>query len=156
MKATVGVLTALLFVSTIAVGQYGGSTFPQNNDFYNGVLAAQVEGYIEDNNRVAPTPTLLAGNNMITGQQPQLGAVPEDFYNRVLAAKVDEYNVDNNAIALSATKFADLQPMGEVPGSMASDAGSRGERDWYDGVVGTQAELNRRIKKSEVLSSSFF
>jgi len=127
------------------------------NDFYNGVLAAQVEKYIEDKNLVAPAPTLLAGNNMITGEQPQLGPVPEDFYSRVLAAKMDEYIADNHAIAPSATKFVELQPTSEVPSSMAasmaSDAGAQGERDWYDRVVAMQAELNRRIKKSELPST---
>jgi|SRR6266496_4417193 len=221
MKLTFGVPAGLLFVSTIAMGQYGGSPSPQagnpalrnggsvtvasahddfynrvleshvdqyraenraigqaptalagnnmradgqqlakdtfsqssGNDFYNGVLAAQVEGYIEDKNLIAPAPTLLAGNNMITGEQPQLAPVPEDFYNRVLAAKVNEYIVHNNAVAPSAIQFAELQPMSEVPGSMASNAGAQGERNWYDRVVATQAELNRRIKKSEVPST---
>jgi len=202
MKLTFGVLAGLVFVSTVAVGQYAHDDFynrviesqvdqyraeisairqsstalagnnmrtdgqqlakdtfgrSSGNDFYNGVLAAQVEGYIEDKNLIAPAPTLLAGNNMITGEQPQLGPVPEDFYNRVLAAKVDEYKVDNNAVAPSATRFAELQPMDEVPGSiaasMAANAGARGETDWYDRVVATQAELNRRIKKSEVPST---
>jgi hypothetical protein len=134
--------------------QLAKDTFSQSsgNDFYNGVLAAQVEGYIEDKNLVAPAPTLLAGNNMITGEQPQLGPVPEDFYNRVLAAKLDEYIADNNAIAPSATKFAELQPMSEVPSSMASNDEALSERDWYDRVVATQAELNRRIKQSELSS----
>ncbi len=221
MKLTFGVPTGLLFVSTIAMGQYGGPAFPQaanhalrnggvvtvagaqddfynrviesqvdqyreensaigqapaalagnnmrtdgqqlakntfshssSNDFYSGVLAAQVNEYIEDKHLAAPAPTLLAGNNMITGEQPQLGPVPEDFYNRVLAAKVGQYIADNNAIATSASKFTELQPMNEVPGSMSSDAGAQGERDWYDKVVATQAELNRRIKQSEVPST---
>jgi len=59
------------------------------NDFYNGSLAAQVEGYIEDKNLVAPAPTLPVGNNMIADEQPQLGQLSEDFYNRVLAANVN-------------------------------------------------------------------
>jgi len=139
--------------------QLAKDTFSQSsgNDFYNGVLAAQVDEYIAGKNGIAPQSTLLAGKNMITGEQPQLAPVPEDFYNRVLAAKVDEYIVDNNAVAPSAIRFAELQPMSEVPGSiaasMASDAGAQGERDWYDRVVATQAELNRRIKKSEVPST---
>ncbi len=139
--------------------QLAKDSFSQSsgNDFYNGVLAAQVDEYIAGKNGIAPQSTLLAGKNMITGEQPQLAPVPEDFYNRVLAAKVDEYIVDNNAVAPSAIRFAELQPMSEVPGSiaasMASDAGAQGERDWYDRVVATQAELNRRIKKSEVPST---
>ncbi len=121
-------------------------------DFYNRVLSARMEEFQAENNSIGAGPVLLAGNNMITGERvvftPE-AAAPEDFYNRELSAKVDEYSIDNNAIAPSATEFAESQSLTILPGSMASNLGGRGESDWYGRTVATQAELNRRIKKSQ-------
>ena len=155
MKLTFGVLAGLVFVSTVAVGQYA------HDDFYNRVIESQVDQYRAEISAIRQAPTALAGINMRTGGQ-QLAkdtfsqSSGNDFYNGVLAAKVDEEIADNNAVASSAN-FAELQPMSEVPSSMAAsvgaDAGALGETDWYDRVVATQAELNRRIKQSELPST---
>src|SRR6266511_3188839 len=106
MKLTFGVPAGLLFVSTIAMGQYGGSPFPQaanpelrnggfvtvasaHNEFYNRVLESQVDEYSAGKNGIAPQSNALAGNNMITDRQ-QLAkdsfsqSSGNDFYNGVL------------------------------------------------------------------------
>ena len=121
-------------------------------DFYNRVLAANRGQVQVENDSIGAEPMLLAGNNMITGERvvftPE-AAAPEDFYNRALSAQVVEYGIDNNAIAASNNEFAESQSLSVVPGSMAANLGG-GERDWYSRTVAIQAELNRRIKKSQL------
>ena len=119
-------------------------------DFYNRELSARVGEFQSENNSIGAEPMLLAGNNMVTGERvvftPE-AAAPEDFYNQVLSAQVSEYSIDNNAVAPSNIEFAESQPLTIVPGSMAANVGSEG--DWYSRTVAKQAELNRRIKKSQ-------
>jgi hypothetical protein len=119
----------------------------EGQDFYNGVLSAKNGEFKAENNAIGTGPVLLA--NMITDERvfvPE--AAPEDFYNRTLSAKVAEYGIDNNAIAPSATEFAETPSLTVLPGSMAANVG-RGESDWYGRTVAIQAEMNRRIKKSQ-------
>jgi hypothetical protein len=163
---------------------------PSHSNFYNAALVEQVEGYKTENEAKWAGPTLLAGNNMITGRQasprgdfynrvlsakagefkmeknsieteplllanmitgeqvfsPEQSA-PEDFYNQQLSAQVDGYLIDNNALA--NTEFAESPSSTTLPGSMASNLGQRSESDWYSRTVAAQAELNRRLKKSQ-------
>ncbi len=125
----------------------------RQEDFYNRVLAAHV-GEFQGNSSIGAGPLLLA--NMITGEQVVFGpeeTKPEDFYNQTLSAQVEQYSIDNNAIAPSNTEFAESQSATLVPGSIASNQGLSRESDWYGNTVAIQAELNRRLKKSQAPNS---
>ena len=141
----------LLAGNNMITGRQAGRSRP---DFYNRVLSAKVQELQSENNAIGEGPTLLAGNNMVTGEvvvfTPE-AATPEDFYNQVLSAQVVEYGIDNNAIAPSNLEFAESQSSSSiVPGSMASNAGGgSSERDWFSSTCAVQAELNRRLKKSQ-------
>ena len=141
----------LLAGNNMITGGQGWSGRGQK-DFYNEVLSAKAGEFQAENNSIGAEPMLLAGNNMITGERvvftPE-AAAPEDFYNSALSAQVVDYGIDNNAIAPSNTEFAETQSLSVVPGSMAANLGG-GERDWYSRTVAIQAELNRRIKKSQL------
>jgi hypothetical protein len=125
----------------------------RRGDFYNRVLAANVGEFQAGNNSAGEGNLLLA--NMITGEQvvfgPEEEAKPEDFYNQALSANVSHYSIDNNAIAPTNTEFAEPQSLTVVPGSMASNQGRAS--DWYGNTVAIQAELNRRLKKSQAPNS---
>ena len=140
-----------LLAGMITGGQASGRG---GQDFYNRVLASNGGEFQAENDSIGAGPLLLA--NMITGEKVVLAPeekAPEDFYNQALSAQVADYNIDNNAIAPSNTEFAESQPLTIVPGSMASNVGGSSERDWYQRTVATQAELNRRLKKSQAPNS---
>ncbi len=81
MKLTLGVLAGLLFVSTVAVGQYGGgSPFPQaaNPALRNGEAALPL---ISPSSMAANSPSVLAwhprvetGSPFPTAANPSLGS----------------------------------------------------------------------------------
>ena len=143
----------LLAGNNMITGGQASSGWGGQRDLYSGVLSAQVREFKAENDSIGAGPLLLA--NMITGERTfvpeRQAAPPEDFYNQALSAQVGQFTVDNNAIAPSNTEFAESQSLTILPGSMAANVG-RGESDWYGRTVAIQAELNRRIKKSQVQS----